>query len=413
MRNKTKHKSVFFALIIFFKLPIVVAQKEVSFSIQAHQDDWQLFMSSNIIDDVMNKNNKVVFITFTAGDSGNGTNKYNGSLVPYYLAREKGAMYSCKFVADLDEQNPEILPDAQKAIISYRHPKGDSVKHFITKYTYKNTVNYFLRLPDGNRRGGGFENTDLQSLQKLREHKIGSIKSIDGSETYVSWFDLTQTVLQIILKERENSEQVWVNCASTDKFYNKNDHSDHLHASMAVQDAVAGLDWVGIASWMDYSSRKKRDNLNNRQYENATAAFAVYNWSLIENKYWSDFNRSHRHWLAMDYFKSTPPTGTYSDVGVKEKLRNTPTNVPMVISYTNPAKSGDKINFFATFIEKGSLEVELFDINGGRLDRKEFNVNEGENNFSFKINNLQSGNYLIRLTLNHRYKQTKSLIIID
>ena len=413
MKNRTNSKFIF-TFILFFQLHIVTAQKEVTFSVQAHEDDWQLFMSSNIIDDVADKNNKVVFITLTAGDDGYGKQGYDAGLIPYYLAREKGALYSCKFVADFNERNPELLPIAQRAAITYRHPKGDSVTHFITKYIYKNTVNYFLRLPDGNRNGKGFDGTDFQSLQRLKEHKIQNIKAIDcSSDKYVSWFDLTQTILQIILNEREDAQQVWVNCASTDELYNRNDHSDHLHTAMAVQDATAGLDWIGIASWMDYSSRKKRDNLNNRQYENATAAFAIYNWSLIENRYWTDFSRSHRHWLAMDYFRASPPKGTYSDIGVKDKLRGVPTNTPMVVSYTNPVKSGHKIDFFMTCIENGTLKIELFDLNGVQLDSKEFQVREGDNNLSFKINSLQSGDYLIRLVLNNKYAQTKKLIVIE
>lgn len=413
MKSKNNYKFFFFSAFLLFKLQFVLAQKEVTFSIQAHQDDWQLFMSSNIIDDVENKNNKVVFITLTAGDDGHNKHPFNGGKIPYFLARERGAIYSTKFVADINEQNPEEIPTAKEAIIAYRHPNtGDSVKHTIVKYVYKNTVNYFLRLSDGDRHGQGFKNANFESLQRLKEQKVSSVKAIDCSATYKSWFDLTETIKQIILLERGDAQQVWVNCASTDHSFNKNDHSDHLFASHAVRDAVADFDWVGIASWMDYSSRKKKDNLNNRQYENATATFAVYNWSLIENKYWTDFNSSHRHWLAMDYFKATPPKGTFDDLDTKDKVRSV-TSVPMIISYTNPVKSSGKITFFSTMIEKGELEIEITDMNGVLAERKIFHIQEGENNFDFKINNLKSGSYVLNFSLNQKYRQTKKLIVID
>ncbi|MBK8494112.1 MAG: hypothetical protein IPL50_03190 [Chitinophagaceae bacterium] len=75
-----------------------------------------------------------------------------------YLAREKGAIYSSKFAADLTTGTaPTDLPAPTIATIN---------SHNITKYVYKNTVNYFSRMPDGNLNGSGFNNNYL-SLQKL------------------------------------------------------------------------------------------------------------------------------------------------------------------------------------------------------------------------------------------------------
>ena len=52
---------------LFFSLTSQAQFTSVSYSIQAHQDDWQLFMGSKIMADLNVSGRKVVFITLTAG----------------------------------------------------------------------------------------------------------------------------------------------------------------------------------------------------------------------------------------------------------------------------------------------------------------------------------------------------------
>ena len=74
-------------LIVFIALSVNLrAQTSVTFSVQAHQDDWQLFMSSKIVAD-LNLGAKVVFITLTAGDASVGSGSYGPGGVPFYLSR--------------------------------------------------------------------------------------------------------------------------------------------------------------------------------------------------------------------------------------------------------------------------------------------------------------------------------------
>src|SRR4051812_19460524 len=102
---------------------------KVSFSIQAHQDDWQLFWSSRVITDMSVSGTKMVFITITAGDASSGTAAYGGG-GPFYLSRETGSVYSSKFAADLTTGTaPTDLPVATTVTVN---------SHTITKYVYKN-----------------------------------------------------------------------------------------------------------------------------------------------------------------------------------------------------------------------------------------------------------------------------------
>src|SRR3982751_4652743 len=120
------------------------SQTQVSYSVQAHDDDWQLFMSSKIMSD-LTAGGRVVFITTTAGDGGNGAGS-GPSTIPYYLARERGSIYASKYASDLAGGNISDTPTAARVTIS---------GHSIIRYSYNNNkvINYFLRLPDGNYNG--------------------------------------------------------------------------------------------------------------------------------------------------------------------------------------------------------------------------------------------------------------------
>ena len=62
----------------------------VSFCVQAHEDDWQLFNSKNIINDI-SRDTKIVFITVTAGNIGQ---KGDENQEIYYIYREKASVFS-------------------------------------------------------------------------------------------------------------------------------------------------------------------------------------------------------------------------------------------------------------------------------------------------------------------------------
>jgi hypothetical protein len=270
------------------------AQQQVSFSLQAHQDDWQLFMSEKIISDLAS-GGKVVFITLTGGDEGYGISPWGSSTVPYYLAKENGSVYSSKFANDITATigaTPAAVPIAQISIIN---------GHKINKYVYGNTVNYFLHLPDGNNGGEGFSNTGYQSLQRLNNRNIKSISSIDGLTKYTSWSDLTNTIKSIINIEKGADNQVWIYTASLDNSSNPNDHSDHIYSSKAAQTAVSNLPWVGIIEFVDYQSSALSGNLNLYNHQNAAAIFGLFVWGLIESKYPGTFEATHKSWLPMDY----------------------------------------------------------------------------------------------------------------
>ena len=116
---------------------------KVSFYFAAHEDDWQLFMNPSAFQDVIDGAAKTVFIHVTAGDAGLGIG-WGGRKQPFYLARENGAETAIRFMADAD-----AIPGERKA----GHVTFNG--HSIFRIAYRNTVAYFLRVPDGSLTGAG------------------------------------------------------------------------------------------------------------------------------------------------------------------------------------------------------------------------------------------------------------------
>ena len=398
-------------LILIFSISMSIsAQTEVSFSFQAHQDDWQLFMSSKIVSD-LNSGGKVVFVTLTAGDASCGSCTY-GSTIPFYVAREIGSVRSAKFAADLAGAVPLAMPDSFRVTIN---------GHSIVKYVYKNTVNYFLRLPDGNGDGSGFNNTGNVSLQKLKLGMISSISSVEGATSYTSWTDLTNTLKEIFNLEKGSDPQVWLNTASLDPVTNPGDHSDHTYTSIAAQDAVVDLLWVGINEFVDYYSSGMFANLSASDHANAAAIFAVSNSGLLQNGYIAPFDDAHKGWLPMDYFtvKRTPVLIlTFADPG-KNNFNNytarqiSPfTQIPMVVSVTSPALVKKDISMIISPFQEGRLATSVYDMAGNLVYKMDTEVKNREALLiTLKDAIKESGNYIVRNILNDKYIESRKIVV--
>ncbi len=338
-------KRILLLLALFISVQKLNAQLQVTYYIVGDADDWQLFMSNNLVAD-LDAGGKVVVITLTAGDEGNGISTFNGAPSPYYITKEKGAVSSSKFVGDyMNTPYP----------LTYAIPSATTVSiggKSITKYYYGNVngvgsvVNYFLRLPDGGATGAGFPGTLNKSLKKLKDGLIPNITSVDGVTTY-TWTELVNTIYSIIFTEKGADPQLWINVASLNTSTNPNDYSDHTYSSMAAQEAVSTRLWIGIREYiMDYSSNLA-DNLNNEPYQDATAAFSIYDWNLVHDKYGSQFNSTSRAWLRKEY---------------NSVLRSPVGNGPLpitLISFAGSLKGKNVLLEWVTSAEINSKEFQL------------------------------------------------------
>jgi LmbE family N-acetylglucosaminyl deacetylase len=262
---------------------------KASFYFAAHPDDWQLFMNPSAFEDVMAPATKAVFIHVTAGDAGLGMGS-GGRLHPYYLARENGADSAIRFMADANG-----IPVATSA------GQMQFNAHSIARASYRNTVTYFLRAPDGNPEGSGYAETGCQSLKRLAAGEIAVLSTIDRSTVYRGWNDFVATLRAIMHYER--AARVQVNVTELDPQINPDDHSDHLMTAKAALDAATGLQGVRRVHYRGYASSALPDNLAPWQRDMKCAVYAVTLAGVLALDHgvsWSHYDQS---FIGRSYFR--------------------------------------------------------------------------------------------------------------
>jgi len=270
---------------------------KVSFYFAAHEDDWQLFMNPSAFEDVIKDAAKTVFVHVTAGDAGVGMGRM-GRRFPYYRAREHGAETAIHFMADADN-----MPANETA--GHMSFSG----HPIYRIAYRNTVSYFLRVPDGSPTGGGYPRTGFQSLQRLANGENNVLAAIDGSTVYQGWDDLVATVLAILIYERGNAALIQVNAAELDPRLNPRDHSDHLMTAKAAYDAAAKLTCVRKVSYIDYASMNMPANLNPEQRDLESSVFAVTLAGVLAYDHGASWHHYDDSFVGKNYFRVEEPSG--------------------------------------------------------------------------------------------------------
>ena len=272
----------------------------VSFYFAAHEDDWQLFMNPSAFQDVVKDAAKTIFVHVTAGDAGLGIGS-GGRKHPFYRARENGAEQAIRFMADANAEPGEKVT----SYITFND-------HKIYRISYRNTVSYFLRVPDGHASGDGYYETGFQSLLRLNKGVNNTLRAVDGSATYTGWADLTKTVRALIDYERGSAARVQINVADTDARINPQDHSDHIMTARAALDAVSDLSCVRQAFYVDYASSKLPENLNSQQRDMESSVFAVTLAGVQALGYATSWHHYDSSFVGRNYFRVRESQGSCS-----------------------------------------------------------------------------------------------------
>ena len=182
--------------------------------LQAHQDDWQLFLGDRPADAV-NTARKVVFVYTTAGDGGNGS-----SFPAYWQAREQAVN------ASVDTITPSAPWSCASVAVN---------GHQIFRCSKGITVSYYLHLPNPG-------DASTSGMSGLRDGRLSSLTAVDGSATYTSWGDLVSTLQTLVANEvgTEPEINVALHAPETDREVNSSDHSDHLATGDLVAAAAGG-----------------------------------------------------------------------------------------------------------------------------------------------------------------------------
>ena len=275
--------------------------EKASFYFAAHQDDWQLFMNPSAFHDVTGAKTKTVFVHLTAGDAGSGIGT-RGRKHPFYLARENGAEAAIRFMADAEEMPVEKVTGVKTI-------NG----HVIRRVAYRNTVSYFLRVPDGNVDGNGYPQTGSESLLLLAKGQIAALRAIDGSTAYRGWSDLTTTLRSLIDFERGDAPAVQINVGETDAAANPGDHPDHQMTAKAALDATRTLGCARRLHFLDYASGKLPENLPAKQRDMETAVFAVTAAAIRAFDHSSAWHRYNDSYVGRNYFRTEDGPGRCED----------------------------------------------------------------------------------------------------
>ncbi len=264
---------------------------KVAFYFAAHEDDWQLFMNPSAFEDVSKGAAKTVFVHVTAGDAGLGTGR-GGRKFPYYLARENGAESAIRFMADADA-SPAVAREEHIALNG----------HSLYRIAYRNTVSYFLRVPDGNLQGTGYEHTGYQSLARLARGDNNVLAAIDGSTVYRGWSDFVATLHAILVHERGAERLMQINAAELDPRINPHDHSDHLMTARAAFAAARGMSCVRLVSYVDYASRDLAPNLDAEQRDLESSVFAVTLAGILALDHHASWHYYDGSFVGRNYFR--------------------------------------------------------------------------------------------------------------
>ena len=272
----------------------------------AHPDDCILFMNPNLYDDIAQDAQKVVMVYFTSGDAGLPFSQ-EAPKISYPYVRELAAIDATAWAADAGKR--PISGDERTETVTIHG-------HDIDRVSYGNTASYFLRLPDGNMQGDGFELYGHESLHKLKTGEIDSITPIDGASAYKNWDDLVQVISGIIAQETTDEKKVTLHIQEPDTAKNTNDHSDHTTGANSVMEALtqrltANADQCYLLyKHIDYAIAEKPANLDGAALQDKSGNFAVLTATQRHSLDHHDWEEGHLAYIARNYYTTaTLPNG--------------------------------------------------------------------------------------------------------
>ncbi len=241
-------------------LPIGVCSVPTSLNIVAHQDDDLLFMNPDVQKDI-SAGRCVRTIYMTAGDA--GANQF------YWLGREQGSESAYSRMTGNDTvwiQRIVKLRDNQ--YITIANPKGNIKISLI-----------FIRLPDGNIHGQGYDASKRESLQKLYSGAIPSIQSVYGNSVYTAE-SLTTALTEIMHAYQPAEIRTMATLASTQY----PDHSDHMAVSRFTERAYLQYELnqynnsvtIPIKHYIGYPIHAMSENVFDNELDDKTSVFLSY-----------------------------------------------------------------------------------------------------------------------------------------
>lgn len=224
-------------------------------SVMAHYDDDLIFANPTIANAIAGGQCvRTVFIT--AGDAGSG--------MTYATSRESGILHAYDVLRGVEGAWAEEHVVLATGLPITRFTPADDPDIAVT----------FLRLPDGNLRGEGFEATGWESLARLNNQSLAAIHTVDTA-TPVSLDLLKQSVSELISAAHPTTLITLVPGWS---WAAHRDHSDHSTVGALVRDAAqaAGLPVEAMRYATGYGNKDKPANVTGDALDLKLRAFFEY-----------------------------------------------------------------------------------------------------------------------------------------
>lgn len=251
--------------------------------ITAHPDDWQLFMGAAICEEAQRTHRRLVFVCLTGGQS-------NEPADAYWQSREAGYRASIRQAV---KARPTAGPDTLAAKVTING-------HEIDAYRYKNTVAYFLHLPDGGLDGKGLARGRFQSLKQLRETGR-PLTPLDGGNSYLSWDELSQTIRQLLAREAIEGK-LTIHCPQPDERCNPGDHADHRLAGELARSATQQVE-CQFLQYVGYNVARRPANLTPEQTTRQRQVYQAYSQAMGSRGQYNAWDDKHLAFIGHQYLQ--------------------------------------------------------------------------------------------------------------
>jgi len=219
--------------------------------IVAHPDDDILFMNPSLAKNFAGSCIRTVYVT--AGDDGRQPN--------YWMNREHGIESAYAAMAGKDNTWVDKSALIAGHAVRERNLDGDPSLDLI-----------FLRLPDGNVNGDGFATTGNVSLEKLANHQLSVIGTVDTAAGY-TFTGLIAMLSKLI--ETDKPQVVFTQVAAG--AYSIGDHSDHRTVGkMVLLARAAAKSSVAVRPFVGYPSNGLPSNLSEEEIAQKRDIFFTY-----------------------------------------------------------------------------------------------------------------------------------------
>lgn len=241
-------------------LPNTTCTGPTTMTVVAHQDDDLLFTNPDLLNKIK-AGHCVRTVYVTAGDDGQGEF--------YWIGREKGSQAAyAAMTGDNSIWIERIVKLDNGQFVTVANPRGNKKVSLI-----------FLRLPDGNTKGQGFEATNFENLQGLENGSLESIHAIDGQSTYTA-NQFTQALSQLMHAFQPSELNTQADDSGVGDI---SDHSDHVAVGKFVKRGYEQYEKVPLHFYMGYPVHSFVPNVSGEELtlkQNAFFAYAKFDQSV-------------------------------------------------------------------------------------------------------------------------------------